>query len=293
MHAHRNQAESRQRKQGNQSMKKHTNENENDAPRRKTRSDKGYPQLTQRDEDTLRKIGEQTAYCFNQLQNVLARHPRSQAPNPTCLSETRTREIIERWQTLDLAAYQKIYFDTPGWIYLTRKGLSHCHLPLRFIDPCHSNLEHLYWINETRDALEETYGSRPGFQWESERQYHVIREQFRAQKKQDPHQWVPREYRGNHLPDAVLRYRLKEDPEAYMITSAIEVELSEKTYSTWEKIFLELLSFFSSAHYYVNPGIKATLTKAVHRFQHEDPLIGEPNQEERQFIYIHDLKHRF
>ncbi|GCF11813.1 hypothetical protein [Dictyobacter arantiisoli] len=263
-----------------------------DKPVRKTRSDKGHPQLTSRDEDVLRLIGEQTAYRFDQLQGLLARHPESQSQDPDVLSESRTREIIERWKILGLATYQKIHYDTPGWISLTRKGLYHCNLSLRFIDPRHSDLEHLFWINETRIMIEETYGSCPGFQWESERQYHVTRDRLKAQQRQDPDLWLPHEYRGNHLPDALLQYHLKDEPETPTITSAIEVELSEKSYATWKKIFLELIRFFTNAHYYVDPSIKSMFTKALNKFQNEDPAFDEPNKEQRQYIYIHDLEQR-
>lgn len=40
-------------------------EKQNSATKRRTRSDKGQLQLTQRDRDVLHQIGEQTAYCFD------------------------------------------------------------------------------------------------------------------------------------------------------------------------------------------------------------------------------------
>ncbi len=257
---------------------------------RKTRSDKGYPQLTQRDEDILPQIGIQTAYRFDQLQGLLARHPDSQSTDPTCLSESRTREIIERWKALGLVMYQKVRYDEPGWVSLTRKGLYHFNLSLRFIDPRYSDLDHLFWINETQVHIEETYGSRPGFQWESERQYRTIRERFKAQLKREPDLWVPYEYRGNHRPDALLRYRQSEELDASTIVSVVEVELSEKDYPTWRKIFLELTSFYTNAHYYVNASVKPLLMRALEKFQNEEPMFGEPRTERRQYIYVHDLE---
>ncbi len=262
----------------------------NQEKKRKTRVDKGHPQITRRDEDVLLQIGMQTAYRFDQLQSVLAWHPDSQSTDPTCLSESRTREIVERWKTLGLVMYQKIRYDEPGWVSLTRKGLYHFNLSLRFIDPRYSDLDHLFWVNEVRAYIEETYGSRPGFQWESERQYRTIRERFKAQLKQELDLWIPYEYQGSHRPDALLRYRRSEELDASTVVSAIEVELSEKDYSTWRRIFLELSSFYTNAHYYVDATVKWSLIHALEKFQNEEPMFGELSTEHRQYIYIHDLE---
>ena len=148
----------------------------NQAGVKLTRSDKGKPRLTRRDRDVLRQIGEGTAYCFDQLQGLLARHPDTQSKDPSCSSESRTRALIRRWEQLGLVEYRKILHDEPGWIWLTRKGLYHVGLSARFHEPSLANLEHLFWINETRALIEDTYGSAPGFTWESERQIRATRE---------------------------------------------------------------------------------------------------------------------
>ena len=169
----------------------------NQAGVKLTRSDKGKPRLTRRDRDVLRQIGEGTAYCFDQLQGLLARHPDTQSKDPSCSSESRTRALIRRWEQLGLVEYRKILHDEPGWIWLTRKGLYHVGLSARFHEPSLANLEHLFWINETRALIEDTYGSAPGFTWESERQIRATREHLRAQrKKQGKDLWIPDEYRG-------------------------------------------------------------------------------------------------
>lgn len=109
------------------------------ASQRQPRSDKGKPQLTQRDLDILRIIGEQTAYRFDQLQELLARHPMTHSIDPTFLSETRTTVMIRRWQQLGLADYRKILHDQLGWIWLTAKGIAHLRLPVRFHEPFHGD----------------------------------------------------------------------------------------------------------------------------------------------------------
>ena len=89
--------------------------------RRSPRSDKGIAQLTGRDLDLLRIIGEQTAYSFGQLQGWLARHPDSQSTDPTCLSESRTSALLQRLQKLDLLVYRKILYEEPAWVWCSAR----------------------------------------------------------------------------------------------------------------------------------------------------------------------------
>src|SRR6266487_586781 len=269
----------------------HTSSSSNNIPlRRQTRSDKGHPQLTHRDEVILRLIGEQVAYRFDQLQGLLVRHAESHSQDPAALSESRTYALIQRWQKLGLADYCKIRHYEPGWVYLTRKGLLYLRLSVRFLDPYHSDLDHLFWVNETRALVEEAYGSRPEFQWESERLYRATRERFKAQQRREPGLWIPLEYRSSHRPDALLRYQVGEEPDITQIVAGIETELSEKAYATWRAIFLDLLQHTHYAQYYVHSDIKSTFVRALAQFQSEEPVFGEPNRERRQFIYVHDLR---
>ena len=265
-------------------------EKQHSATKRRTRSDKGQLQLTQRDRDVLHQIGEQTAYCFDQVQGLLARHPDSLSTDPECLSETRTRAIIRRWQKLGLADYRKILYDEPGWVWLTKKGLQYTQVEGRFLEPSPANLEHLYWINETRALIEHTYRGYSGFCWEGERQIRMIRERLQARQKEDEYTSIPFEYRGRHRPDALIRYLVDGKERKREIVCAIEVELSEKSYEAWKKIFLELSQYYTNAHYYVDASIKGSLTKALERFQNEDPAYDEPRTERRKYIFIHDLE---
>ena len=249
------------------------------------RSDKGRPQLTPRDDAILRLIGEQTGYRFDQLQSLLARHPDTAPKDSSFLSESRTFALLQRWKQLGLAAYDKIYYHDPGWIWLTRKGLAHVDLALRFLDLYHADLDHLFWINETRTLIEDTYGTRPGFCFESERMLRATRERLKAQQKREPDLWIPFEYRGNHRPDALLRYRLNAEPETREIVTALEIELSPKDADTWKKTFQELTRFYDYARYYVAPHVKSSLVKVLEQFQEEE-------QQQRPSIYVHDLDQR-
>jgi hypothetical protein len=270
----------------------------NRSPQKKTvsqrqpRSDKGKPQLTQRDLDILRIIGEQTAYRFDQLQGLLARHPMTHSADPTFLSETRTTVMIRRWQQLGLADYRKILHDQEGWVWLTAKGIAHLQIPVRFHEPFHGDLEHLYWINETRALIEDGYGAGPGFCWESERVIRATRERLQVQQKQGQHMdlWLPLEYQCQHRVDGLFRCQVGKEAKEYV--TAIEVELSHKTYSAWKKIFLELVKYHHEVHYYVHPTVMASLARAVERFQNEEPDYGEPGRERRLCISLHELEER-
>ena len=246
----------------------------------------------QRDLDILRLIGEQTAYRFDQLQRLLAHHCDTRAKDPAFLSQSQTYTLIQRWKRLGLVASRKIYRDEPGWIFLTQRGLALVGISARSLIPLNSELHQLFWVNETRVVVEERYGSRPGFRWESQREYQRMHEHSKTQQEYEPEMLIPLEYQSPHSPDAVVRYRLEEDPEAPEIVSAIEIELSEKTYMAWKKIFVDLIRFFDSAHYYVDPALKPSLEKALEQFQNEEPVSADPEREQRLYIHIHDLEQR-
>src|SRR5450755_182471 len=217
-------------------MTQHNSGQKKTLAERHLRSDKGKPQLTQRDLDVLQMVGEQTAYRFDQLQGLLARHPTTHSADPTFLSETRTTVMIRRWQQLGLADYRKILHDQEGWVWLTAKGIAHLQIPVRFHEPFHGDLEHLYWINETRALIEDGYGAGLGFYWESERLIRATRERLQAQQKQGQHMnlWLPLEYQCQHRVDGLFRYQVGQQAKEYV--TAIEVELSHKTYATWKRI---------------------------------------------------------
>jgi len=252
---------------------------------RSPRSDKGHVQLTRRDLDLLRLIGEQTSYGFGQLQGWLARHPDSQSTDPTCLSESRTSALILRLQKLDLLVYRKILYEEPGWVWCSARGLFHTQLPCRFHEPALADLEHLFWVNETRALVEASDGSQPGFRWESERLIRATRERLRARQKQESELWIPWEYRGVHRPDALLRYRTDADPDAPEWVCAIETELHRKGYETWRKIFMELTTYYDEARYYILAEIKGALLGALERFQRE-----VSRQERHKSIAVYDLE---
>jgi hypothetical protein len=268
---------------------KQPNDEQPGKPPRRPRSDKGHRQLTQRDLDTLLLIGQQYTYCFDQLQGILARHPDTTSAEKEFLSETRTRAAIEKWKQLGLADSRKILHGAPAWVWLTRRGLYHVQLQVAYWEPEHSDLEHYFWINETRAHLEGMYKNDPkyeDFEWESERLWRAKRDRLLKEKKHDNALWIPEEYQCKHRPDALLRFR----EEGHSYTVAIEVELSFKSYPTWKAVWNELLAHYGSVWYFVSKEIKPAFTAALKRYQNEHPAYGEPSEEARQRIYVYDLE---
>ncbi len=252
---------------------------------RAARSDKGLPWLTRRDLDLLRYLGEQTACCFDQIQNWLARHPDSKPSDPTFLSPSRTSAILARLQKLGLLTCRKILADDLKWAWCTARGLSKIELRCRFHEPALSDLDHLFWVNETRALVEASDGARSGFRWESERLIRATREYLRARQKQEPELWIPPEYRGAHRPDALLRYRESADPEAPEVVCAIEAELHRKGYETWRRIFQDLIANYDEVRYYAPAEIRGVLLAALERFARE-----EAGPERRQRIAVYELE---
>lgn len=246
--------------------------------------------VTQRDMDVLRQIGEQTAYRFDQLPGLLARHPDSRSGRSKKFSEGHTWDILRHWQQLGLADYRKKHLGTYGWIWLTRKGLRTAHVHGQSFEPPPDLWDSLYWINETRALIEDTYDTYAGFSWESKRSLRTIRERWQVQQKENPSLAVPTEYQGQYEPDALLRYKEETDIGEKDVISAIEIVLAGKSYVSWKKLFLDLLTHYTNAHLFTCPPAKSSLVKAMRRFQCEPPQLHEPSLERRQNIYIHDLE---
>ena len=124
---------------------------------RKSQADKDSAHLRQRDLDILRLIGEQTAYRFDQLQALLARHPNTRAKDPTFLSPSQTSRLIQRWERRGLVTAHTIGRHEPRWISLTQRGLALIGISARPLDLSHADLNQLFWVNETRVLVEEVW----------------------------------------------------------------------------------------------------------------------------------------
>jgi len=176
---------------------------------RRARKDKGLPRLNDRDRFALRWIGQQYTIRFDQLQRLLARQAGAATKTPGRLSVTRTCQIIERWERAGLVKYRKILVGEPGWIWLTRQGLFHSGLDLRYYEPRHSALIHLFYINQCRLIMEEENDDVDEFRWISEREIRAQQERRQKGGKLE------------HVPDAIAQGQTE--------TIDVEIELTAKT----------------------------------------------------------------
>ena len=180
-------------------------------PPRKTRKDADMPQWSERDTFCWEYIGHMRAVRFDQMRRLLARESPSDNMKEM-LSASRASEIITRWTDppAKFAIYKQIFHAEPGWIYLTRRGLREAELDFRAEAPSSRTLEHLYWINEVRLALEDEYETDE-MEWTSERT---------IQAEQDLRQ---RGQKLKHIPDGILTLTTSEKTE----TIDIEVQVSK------------------------------------------------------------------
>lgn len=186
---------------------------------RKERRDKGTKLIKPRDLVVLLWIAQQYAARLDHVQELLSRMPGrgGKKVSPSGLTLSAVLQVVDRWVTLGLVEYRRIYDGEPGWVWVTPTGLRMLHLPFARHTPTVSTLPHLHHINRVRLEVERRH---PGFQWLSERMLRA------AQPRREEGSLVP------HLPDAQLRA-----PKAI----ALEVERSPKLPKELDDILTELL----------------------------------------------------
>lgn len=186
---------------------------------RKERRDKGTKLIKPRDLIVLLWIAQQYAVRLDHVQDLLSRMPGrgGRQVSPSGLTLSAVLQVVDRWVTLGLVEYKRIYDGEPGWVWVTPSGLRMLHLPFARHTPAESTLLHLHHINRVRLEVEHRH---PGFQWVSERMLRA------AQARREEGSLVA------HLPDAQVRA-----PKAI----ALEVERSPKSSKELDDILTELL----------------------------------------------------
>ena len=186
---------------------------------RKGRRDKGKKLIKPRDLVVLLWIAQQYAARLDHVQELLSRMPGrgGRQVSPSGLTLSAVLQVVDRWVTLGLVEYRRIYDGEPGWVHVTPFGLRMLHLPFARHTPAESTLPHLHNINCVRLEVERRH---PGYQWVSERMLRA------AQPRREEGSLVP------HLPDAQVL-----QPKAV----ALEVERSPKSPKELDGILIELL----------------------------------------------------
>jgi hypothetical protein len=260
-------------------------------PPKPPRRDRGT-HLQQRDRDVMRFIGEQKAVRYDQLRVLLAAHPTAAVEGRVYLSDTRTREQIERWEADGYAIYNT-KLDRPGWIYLTKRGLYHAGLPARYEEPKAESLPHLFWINETRFYLAKRFGHSSKFEWQSERMIEITRKAYLEEQKvaraHGDDIVIPSRYTTWHTPDAILSF---EDEEERTWVIAIEVELSGKGARRWQDIFEAMYRSYDQILYYVSTTPSSLYNALVQAVQKFETRWGSSAQGRRQDFIVLDHLYR-
>src|SRR2546421_996541 len=156
---------------------------------RKARRDKGKKLIKPRDLVVLLWIAQQYAARLDHVQELLSRMPGrgGRQVSPSGLTLSAVLKVVDRWVTLGLVEYRRIYDGEPGWVWLTPHGLSVLQLPYARLAPKASTFPHLYHINRVRLELERRH---PEYRWVGERTLRA------AQPRRDEGAAVP------HTPDA-------------------------------------------------------------------------------------------
>ncbi len=177
---------------------------------RKTRSDKGEVQATERDIYCLTWLADQYAARFDQIQRLLSRVPDPKKPyQGEMLAETTTKDLIDRWRRAGWIEYRRVLANDRGFAWVTRRGLQLVGLDGLYTakEPAAVRLNHIYAINHIRLWMDLA-----GYQWTSEREY-VATLKKKKNEKTGP------------IPDAVVVS--KEGKKA-----ALEIELTAKKPAT-------------------------------------------------------------
>ena len=221
----------------------------------KVRRDKGKKRVERRDRVVLPWIAEQYTAGIDQVRELLSRMPgRGGRPvSPAGLTMSAVLQVVDRWVTLGLVEYRRIYEGEPGWIHLISSGLRTLHLPYTMLTPAESTLPHLYHINRVRLDMERRH---PDFRWISERTLRA------GQPRREEGSVVP------PLPDAQVR-----TPKLV----AVEVERSPKLDRELDEILTELLItgspspggdepiLYTTVWYFVRPQTRSSIEKARDR----------------------------
>lgn len=172
--------------------------------KRKPRSDKGLILITDRDLKCLGWIADQYAVRLDQMSQLLTRwHGYGMQGNE--LSPTTIKDQIQRWRRAGWIEYQRVLANSPGWAWVTKKGLQ----TLGWEDfytyrlPAPTRLNHIYAVNQVRLFLDSRVT------WKSEREYRGELLPAKKGETQGP------------IPDAVIT------TEKYDAV-AVEVELTAK-----------------------------------------------------------------
>src|SRR6266568_787821 len=144
---------------------------------RKRRKDAGHPRWQERDYDVVPWIGEQGLIRFDQLQQLLGRESADLNDWYAVLSESATRNAIDRWEVRHLVNSGAVMPKEPNYYWLSNAGLAFAELSLPHYSPKPSAVPYLLACNQARLHLEllsridkQEFGNFEECFWVSERE---------------------------------------------------------------------------------------------------------------------------
>jgi hypothetical protein len=145
-----------------------TEQQKGQPKKRKTRSDKGQRQLTERTLYALDRIGEAYAMRSDQIKVLLERYEGHDLAYSTIM------ELIRKWKEAGWIEFRCVLAAQPGWVWLTRKGLHTVGLNnYNPRPPSWTRLRHIHAVNEVL-LLEE---------WDDWRSERSLRSEYQEKKE--------------------------------------------------------------------------------------------------------------
>jgi len=195
--------------------------NEKKTARRAPRRDRGSHQVTDRDRELLRFIGEQYALTLDQLAVLIGRSYRT------------ARGLRDRWCAAGWAKSSRLSVALPPFVWLTSRGTTIAGSRFRTWRPNHGLVRHIEAVTNVRLLLEHQL--KLGL-WQCERS---LAKKAGAESR----------FR-DHLVDGVLL-----TPER----TAIEVELTRKSHKRLEQIVLDVGIAYDQVWYFAMPRLLPVL----------------------------------
>jgi hypothetical protein len=191
---------------------------------RRARRDRGSHQVSERDVELLKLIGEQYAITLDQLARLIGRTYRT------------ARGLRDRWCNAGWTDSAKLAVELPPFVWLTGRGSRLVESPFRTWDAGSGLATHIEAVTKVRLLLEHEL--RLGT-WECERAI--------AQR------WPSRSEARHHLPDGILT-----NNDQTQI--AIEVELTLKSRTRLQAIINELSQTHQQVWYFTPERLLPTLS---------------------------------
>ncbi len=140
-------------------------------PPRKRRKDAGQPRWEDRDYYILQWIGVQGVIRFDQLRRLLGRESPDLGDWEAILSESATRNAIDRWETGHLVNSAHVVPKEPKYYWLSNAGFQFVELDLPHYRPKRQEVPLLFACNQIRlyiELLARLDNQEFGDHWECE-----------------------------------------------------------------------------------------------------------------------------